>query len=65
MRKQHEQVAVAAFGNAAKIATVARRVFLWRKTEPAGEVAGILEVFDIAASGSDHGRGGQQADTGN
>jgi hypothetical protein len=62
--KQHAQVAVAALGNAPQVATTARGIFLRRQAEPAGEVARILEVRDIAAGGGDHGGGGQQADAG-
>lgn len=64
MGEQHAQVAVTALGDVAERAAAAGGIFLGCEAEPAGEVAGILEVFDVAAGDGNHGGGSEQADTG-
>jgi hypothetical protein len=65
MREQHAQVAVAAFGNMPQVTRTAGGIFLRCQAEPAGEVACIVEVLNVAAGGGNHCRSGQQADAGN
>src|SRR5688572_27738869 len=63
--KQHAQIAVPALGDVAQVARVARAVLLGRQAKPAGKVARVLEVADIARGRSHHRGGRQQADAGN
>jgi hypothetical protein len=48
--EQHPQIAVAPFGDAPQMARAAGGVSLGRETEPAGEVAGVAVVADLARS---------------
>lgn len=62
--EQHAQVAVALLGDATQEPARSRAVFARCQTEPAGEVARVLEVRHVTRGGRHQGGSGEQPDAG-